>query len=117
MKLWEDPRVVAGMTAQLAERRQRLRVEDRERALRRSLCTAEMHLAQKAWEMGNVERVLELLESYRPQPGKEDLRGFEWYYFWRLCHDDRFTLEGHANKFEAVAFSPGRQDAGDAGLR
>src|SRR5262249_30711341 len=35
---------------------------------------------------------LELLERHRPSTGERDLRGFEWHYLWRKCHDDRLLL-------------------------
>src|SRR2546427_3907116 len=47
----------------------------------------------------------DLLNAHVPQHGEEDLRGFEWYYLWRLCHRDLFTLQ-HADLVNTVAFSP-----------
>ncbi|MFQ5731079.1 MAG: protein kinase [Planctomycetaceae bacterium] len=73
---------------------------------RRQLYAAHMQLAQREWEAANVERVLELLDAHRPKPGAKDLRGFEWYYFWRLCHGERQTLRGHTQPIRSVAFSP-----------
>jgi WD40 repeat protein len=60
-----------------------------------------MNLAKHAWDAGVIGRVDELLEQHRPKPGETDLRGFEWYYLYRLCHSDLLTLEGHG-----VAYSP-----------
>jgi serine/threonine protein kinase len=54
--------------------------------LRRTLYGTNMNLAQAAWEANNPDRVLELLDQERP--GEPDLRGFEWYYWQRLCHSD-----------------------------
>src|SRR5262245_21105823 len=64
-----------------------------------------MNLAQQAWENADVGRVEELLESHRPRSGDEDLRGFEWYYLWRLSHRFSSTLL-HNNALHPVAFSP-----------
>ncbi|NUQ61373.1 MAG: protein kinase [Pirellulales bacterium] len=75
-------------------------------AARRSLYAADMNLAQYAWESGHAARALELLESHRPRPGGQDLRGFEWYYLWRLCHSDRATLLGHEGWVSSVAIAP-----------
>jgi WD40 repeat protein len=73
---------------------------------RRLLYVAEMNLAQQAWEAGNVARARRLLESQRPRPGEEDLRGFEWRYLWRLCRGDaRVTLRGDAQTVEGIALS------------
>ena len=84
---------------------QRKIAEAQERSKRQLLYVAQMNLAQQAWESANVGRVLELLESQRPKPGEEDLRGFEWYYLWRLCHSDLLTLQ-HSSGIASVAFSP-----------
>ncbi len=52
--------------------------------LRRNLYAAHMNLATSAWESNNVTRVVRLLEQHIPSKGKEDLRGFEWFYLWNL---------------------------------
>src|SRR5262249_27465878 len=62
--------------------------------LRRTTYAAHMSLAQHAWEAGAIGRVVELLEQHRPEAGETDLRGFEWYYLYRLCHADLLTLKG-----------------------
>ncbi len=80
--------------------------EAQERETRGSLYTAHMLLAHQAWQNENVERVLELLETHRPEDGHEDLRGFEWYRLWQLCHNERLILRGHTGNVEEVAFSP-----------
>src|SRR5262249_14222943 len=55
----------------------------------RRLYASQMNLAMQAWRAGEVPRVLELLEAQRPGSKDEDLRGFEWYYLWRLCRGGR----------------------------
>jgi serine/threonine protein kinase/WD40 repeat protein len=61
--------------------------------LRRSHYLATMSLVPVAWQTYNGKRVLELLDEARPKPGeKEDLRGFEWHYWDRLCHAQRRSL-------------------------
>src|SRR5262249_57224303 len=64
-----------------------------------------MNLAQQAWQSADVGRAEELLESHRPHPGGEDLRGFEWYYLWRISHRFLSTLR-HNSVVSSVAFSP-----------
>ena len=71
---------------------------------RRHLYAAHMNAAQQAWDSGHTERVLELLDAHIPEPGRDDLRRFEWYYLWRLCHPARFILS-HVGTVH-VAFSP-----------
>src|SRR5262249_17388306 len=80
--------------------------EEQERLARRRFYAAQMNLAQQAWNAGDKARVLELLESQRPRFDREDLRSFEWYSLWRLCHlQHRLTLTGRSTGWCAV-FSP-----------
>src|SRR5262249_16983522 len=74
--------------------------------LRRTLYAAHMNLAHNAWDTGGAGRVRELLERHRPKPGERDLRDFEWYYLYRLCHGEIVTLKGHTNAVNNVAYSP-----------
>jgi WD40 repeat protein/serine/threonine protein kinase len=67
---------------------------------------SDMNFGQRSWENGQIDRVLELLKQYEPQPGQEDERGWEWHYLWRLCHDELRTLRGHTGWVYSVAFSP-----------
>jgi eukaryotic-like serine/threonine-protein kinase len=68
--------------------------------------TAQMNLAQQAYEenhMGQVRHVLAETAAY-PE------RGFEWYYWQRQTHLALKTLRGHLGAVAAVALSPdGRQ--------
>ncbi len=75
--------------------------------LRRTLYAAQINLAQHAWDKGGVRRVRELLEQHRPKEGESDLRGFEWYYLYRLSHTQPVALiEGHTDAVQGVAYSP-----------
>src|SRR5947207_7964052 len=95
--------------------RQRDEVRALNDRLQRTLYAAHMNLAQHAWEAGGADRTRELLEQHRPKAGETDLRGFEWYYLYRLCHADLLTLKGHAFEVNSVAFSPdGRRLASGA---
>ena len=80
------------------------------RVNRRLLYAAQMNLAEQAWETTNIARLRDLVESQQPRQGdrgEEDLRGFEWYYLWRLYHHngELFSLR-HAKEVWSVAFSP-----------
>jgi WD40 repeat protein len=95
-------------TAEEADR-QRARAEAGEARGRRYLYGAHMNLAHKAWLEDRTPLMLELLEAHRPRgPGEEDLRGFEWYYLWRLAHSDRLTLRPTDGAL-CPAFSPDRK--------
>src|SRR5262245_2621043 len=85
---------------------QRMRAEQQELSNRRLLYAAHMNLAVQAWEGRDMGRMRELVESHIPKPGAQDMRGFEWYYLWRLCHLDRLTIKGHGEAVYSVAFSP-----------
>jgi WD40 repeat protein/serine/threonine protein kinase len=83
-----------------------VRAEEGEQAARHQAYAADLALAQQAWDLGQVGRVLQLLERQWPQADEEDLRGFEWYYLWRLCHRGlERTLRGHTGSVLSVAFS------------
>jgi hypothetical protein len=71
--------------------KQRNRANEQEKANRHLLYTAQMNLAMQDWDSANIGRLRESLDAHLPQPGQEDLRGFEWYYIWHLCHRDLFT--------------------------
>ncbi len=74
--------------------------------LRRTTYAAHMNLAKHAWDEAAVPRVLELLEQYRPKSGEPDLRGFEWFYLYRLCHAELLTFKGHTDRIRSVLYSP-----------
>src|SRR5206468_1065208 len=76
---------------------------------RRNLYAAKMHLAEIAWREAQFDRLVALLNEQRPQGSAADLRGFEWYYLWRLCHSELRTLQGHTHPVISVAFSPNGQ--------
>jgi len=99
----------------------RAALDTRDKALelaRLNAYIAHMRLAQREWESANVGRVLELLEEERPKgTDRSDLRGFEWFYWNRLCHSERLTLEGHTGSMESVAFSPDGKRLASASYR
>jgi WD40 repeat protein len=80
-------------------------VREAEAARRREYFTAVL-LAQSAWEQYNVARATDLLEGLKPQPGQEDLRGFEWYYWQNRMRQGHITLRGHAGTVTSVCYSP-----------
>jgi WD40 repeat protein/tRNA A-37 threonylcarbamoyl transferase component Bud32 len=60
---------------------------------------AHVSLMGSDWENANVGRILDTLELYRkPPPGRKDVRGWEWYYQERLCHQELLTVEGNTSK-------------------
>jgi WD40 repeat protein/serine/threonine protein kinase len=76
---------------------------------RLNLYVADLNLAQQAWDVPQVTRVLELLRAHEPGPDDIDRRGFEWYYLWRHCQAGRLTLDGHTTGVAHVTFAPDRK--------
>jgi WD40 repeat protein len=106
----------ANTNAETAKTNWGLAVDNARRAFRRAY-TSDLRRIDSAWEERQVGLVTELLDNQRPQrTGGEDLRGFEWFYWHRLCRSDLLTLAGHKAPVRCVAFSPdGRLLATGAG--
>jgi WD40 repeat protein/tRNA A-37 threonylcarbamoyl transferase component Bud32 len=85
---------------------QQQRIEKEQRALRQNLYAADMNFVQHALEDGNYGLARRFLDVHRPAPGQEDLRGFEWRYFWNLSQGESVeTWRGHSNIVTSVAVS------------
>ena len=66
-----------------------------------------MNLAQQALKLNNLGRARRLLDRHRPQPGEEDLRGWEWRYLWQLTRSSALvTLTNRPTRGFSVSFSP-----------
>ena len=76
-----------------------------ERSMRQALYAARIAFAQQAADSADVPRLRELLNSLRPDVDQEDLRGFEWYHLWQICHNERLKLQ-ELSEVLAVAYSP-----------
>ena len=106
---------------QAARTEQRLRrIADTEREAataseihaRRLLYAADMNLAGQTLQLSNpgletlrlsnLGLARRLLDRHRPEPGNQDLRGWEWRYLWEQCRGDPFTF---LTKGESYAFS------------
>jgi eukaryotic-like serine/threonine-protein kinase len=85
-----------------------LRIDRERQRAEQNLYDANMSLAQHKWDEGDLGRTLSLLEAIQPRPGaKADCRGFEWFYFSKLCEgEQRMTLRGHSQTVNCVALSP-----------
>lgn len=82
---------------------------------RRTIYFARMNLAQLAWEDADTRRMSDLLAPYETDSGPGDLRGFEWYYWWRLAHLPAAEFAGHRHSVLAVAISPDGRTIASAG--
>jgi WD40 repeat protein/tRNA A-37 threonylcarbamoyl transferase component Bud32 len=71
----------------------------------KQLYTANMNLAQQAFEQNDMTLLRQVLDETRESPE----RGFEWYYWQRQSHRALRTLRGHLAGVRAVACSPDGQ--------
>jgi len=64
---------------------------------RQLLYMARMKVANQEYENANIARVEELVDQTTPRAGEEDLRGFEWFLFWRFAHADTLRISDHGH--------------------
>ena len=95
------------------------RLTPREESSRRAYAQA-INDAQRAFEERDLARLVKALDASRPDEGRKDLRGFEWYYLWGLSHAALKSLSVGAadDEAEVLAVSPdGRTVAASSGGR
>ncbi len=74
---------------------------------RTTLYAAQTHLAGQATVLNKpLSEIGRLLAAWRPEPGKTDLRGWEWYYLDALGRQDELRVT-HASAVLDVAWAPG----------
>lgn len=66
----------------------RILAEEEAARRRRLLYISDMGNARQTWETGDLEGLETLLRRHVPRGSDEDLRGFEWFYLWRLWKRD-----------------------------
>ncbi len=66
---------------------------------------AEIHLAEQALREVRLPQVEELLSRQQPRPEGPDLRGFEWFWLRRQCHEELYTLAEQAGPVRGLAVS------------
>jgi WD40 repeat protein len=96
--------------------KERRRAETNEAKAQHSLYIANMNRVRFEMEHNNVEPARKLLDLYRqPETPEKDPRGWEWYYWDRMCQGELHTLKGHQGTVTAVAFSPDGSRLASAG--
>ncbi|HXB21897.1 MAG TPA: AAA-like domain-containing protein [Candidatus Solibacter sp.] len=83
--------VLVGGLAIMAFRQRQRAIHEAENN-RRLLYDTQIRLAQEELDKADIGQVDELLKETMPEPGQLDLRGFEWYQFWREAHSDIMRL-------------------------
>src|SRR4030095_8716738 len=101
---------------QIAETNSQL-AQASEARVRQTSYSTEMLFAADEIEGENRGHAMELLNISRPQPGREDLRSWEWRFLWAQCQSaELFTVGTHSQEIYRVAFLPdGRLACGDFG--
>ncbi len=95
--------VDAGLRAQAGEREARRAAAE----ARRMAYVADMAQAHQAALEGNLDRARRLLDRYRPKPGEEEIRGFEWRHIWALARSEEAgRLGGYGGFLQGLAMSP-----------
>jgi serine/threonine protein kinase/WD40 repeat protein len=61
---------------------------------------ADMQEAPALFAAARVETLLQRLRRYE-RPGDDDPRGFEWHYWWRVCHRKRAARAGTGGPVKA----------------
>ncbi len=92
-------------TAEVKAKDEAQRAQEAERETRRQWYAASINLMQQAWDTGQMGRLHALLAQVEAHPD----RGFEWYYWQRLCHLEQRTLIGHRAGLLSVSWSPDGQ--------
>lgn len=111
----ERQRILAGTQADLAqqraeESRQAALVADQQAEKASTyLYAAQMNLAQRAWDGGQVAEVSGLLNETKPVSGQKDRRSFEWYYLTRLCDSHLASFSMGSFGVGDLAYSPDGQ--------
>ena len=86
---------------------QKKRADDEAEQRRRFQYASDMIAVHYAWEENDRDRVEMLLRRHVPKQHQVDLRGFEWYYLWRLWNGAKSAvIISQPERVNAVAFSP-----------
>jgi WD40 repeat protein len=105
-RLVQAKEVAYQATQQELRRRQAAQQQSQEETQHKTYVT-QIRLAKQAWDRGDTNDVLRLLEPYRSDPVQQKLRSFAWYYLWRAAHNGgSSTLRGHSDVVRQVAVTP-----------
>jgi WD40 repeat protein/tRNA A-37 threonylcarbamoyl transferase component Bud32 len=98
---------------------QETRAETREKEVLRQLYTADMAQAYREWRHGDVNGLKHLLDSWRPEPGADDLRDSAWSLLDPLQRADPLfpprAVPAHQGDVYQIAVSPDGREIASAG--
>jgi WD40 repeat protein len=101
-----DKQLAIASAAKAEAKRQQAIAEAQLQRSRHLLYDSDMNLAQSAYETGDMGRVSQLLDAHSraaANSNQTDLRGFDWFYLWRLSNNEQKRHDGYAGP---LAFSP-----------
>lgn len=112
--LWYSAQLARALTRTQASEQRAL---EREAAARRLAYCADMRLVDQRWNGATYSQLMNLLNRYQPQANQTDVRGFEWWLYWRyLTTDRKWRLLGkHEGGATSVAMAPDSTRAASAG--
>jgi serine/threonine protein kinase/WD40 repeat protein len=88
------------------EQQARSKADTQQRIARQRAYAADMNLTQMAIGDYDFGRALEILNYQRPEPGQEDLRGWEWRKLWQFCQTEALgELCRQSNSVSSLAVS------------
>jgi serine/threonine protein kinase/WD40 repeat protein len=110
-----------------ADQQRREKEQERDRAnmarddLERAVYAGRIVLAQRAYRDNDLGMARSLLDRVGPEPGRPDLRGWEYRYLRHLCQADLYRGMGHTREgltfIHSLAVSPdGRRAVTSVGL-
>ena len=86
---------------------ERVRAREESRRARLHQYVADINLAYRSLQDGDLGRARQLLADHSNPGDKEDFRGWEWNYLWGQSRaDTAFELGEHPDAIRCVAFSP-----------
>jgi WD40 repeat protein/serine/threonine protein kinase len=86
---------------------QAVRARQAEERAEANVYSADMWLAQRSGQDGNLGLAMDLLNKHRPQRGVPDRRDWEWRYLWQLCRgDELFSLGSQSGYVGMAAWFP-----------
>jgi WD40 repeat protein len=72
----------------------------------RNLYYSDIAVMQRDWQHGQVHRMVSLLDRHLPEPGRPEMRGWEWFYLRSLPHRNNTTFASELGTVYCVRWSP-----------
>jgi WD40 repeat protein len=119
---WYEHRLSAynGALQSVGEEKRSLAVaaeQERERTARLQAYGAGVRWAAGLGGQGKNQAAVDVLAQYFPDPGAEDMRGFEWHYLWQRVRGLRLLRGENKQGVYALTFSPDGRTCVSAGNR